>query len=497
MGDNGWRIPGSHGRWLLAAGAAAFVAWSAVLLPSGCQGPSSTRTPRLPPSPLEQAQAQAGGSATTPPTAEPVVRPERPKPPALRPIMPLGEPVVRVRVATIRGEPVTLSHPSGWLWVKPDGEAAGRTVRTPVAIRAAPGGWMVVESSDRAGAERVMLRGEVPLVIEPMKGWTREIQWKGGDWPGDATLVRRPDEGGDAADLVFSVPMETYLPGVLAKELYKGWTDEAYRAQAVAARSYALCEHAWWQGRRHYDVVAGQASQAWVGSTADATSRRAVQDTAGQYLMHDGRVVPAYYSSCCGGAPASATDAIREGSWMDIAPLSVDDGGDARPRGCCEKAPTARWRISLGTAELARRLNAWAEREGRKDLGALAGVKSISVAEANPAGRPVSFRIADPRGRKVLWDAEDLRYAVNAGASGAKDSLKSGFVSPRIDGGRVVFDGRGHGHGAGMCQFGAEAMGRAGRSHEQILRRYYPGATIESAADAVGAQASLDPREGN
>jgi len=303
--------------------------------------------------------------------------------------------------------------------------------------------------------------------------------------------VRRTDEGGGVADLVFAVPMETYLPGVLAKELYKGWSEEAYRAQAVAARSYALCEHAWWDGRRHYDVVAGQSSQAWIGATADPTSRRAVRDTAGEYLVFDGRVVPAYYSSCCGGAPASATDAIREGSWMDIAPLTVDSASDARARGCCEKAPTARWKMSIGTAELARRLDAWATREGRQDLGSLAGVKSITVAETNPAGRPVSFRITDPRGRKVLWDAEDLRYAVNAGASGSKDSLKSGFVSPRVENGRVILEGRGHGHGAGMCQFGAEAMGRAGRDHRAILARYYPGAQVIRAGSDAGARASM------
>ena len=482
MGDNGWRIPGSYHRWLFAAMATLAVVWSAVLLPSGCQGGAPRRSPKLPPSPLETARAPAG--AVDAPGVEPIQAPERPKPPALRPMLPASEPVIRVRVETVRGEPVTLSHPSGWLWIKGDGDEKGRTVRTPASIRPVAGGWLVRESSDRSDGSRVTVPGDGPLRVEPMRGWSREIEWKGGSWPGEAVLVRRPDLDADAADLVFAVPMETYLPGVLAKELFKGWTEQAYRAQAVAARSYALCEHAWWDGRRDYDVVAGQASQAWIGSTADAKSRDAVRDTAGEYLVFDGRVVPAYYSSCCGGAPASATDAIREGSWMDIGPLVVDGREDARRSGCCEKAPTARWTVSLGTTELARRIDAWAQREGRKDLAGLVGVKSIVVAEANPAGRPVSFRITDPRGRKVLCDAEDLRYAVNAGASGSKDSLKSGFLAPRIEGGRVVFEGRGHGHGAGMCQYGAEAMGRAGRGHVAILTRYYPGAQVLQAGSA-------------
>jgi len=203
MGDNGWRIPASYHRWLLAALGTAAVAWSVVLLPSGCQGSGVSRSPSLPPSPLESARAPS--SPAGPVVAAQPKAPERPKPPALRPTLPTQEPVIRVRVATVRNEPVVLSHPSGWLFVKPDGEAAGHTFRTPVSIRPAVQGWSVTESGD--GASRVSVAGDGPLRIEPMKGWNREIQWKGGDWPGDATLVRRPDEGGDAADLVFAVPM--------------------------------------------------------------------------------------------------------------------------------------------------------------------------------------------------------------------------------------------------------------------------------------------------
>lgn len=165
---------------------------------------------------------------------------------------------------------------------------------------------------------------------------------------------------------------------------------------------------------------------------------------------------------------------------MDIAPLIVDGKEDARRSGCCERAPTARWKVTLTAAELARRLDAWADAQQRKDLGGLTGVKSITVAETNPAGRPISFRIADANGRRVLWESEDLRYAVNAGAEGTRDTLKSGFVTPRLSGGRVTLEGRGHGHGSGMCQFGAESMAKAGRDHRAILRRYYPGATVQS-----------------
>lgn len=497
---SGWRIPDSYHRVLLLASATVVVVWSAALLPSGCQSQvevASTRRSDLPKSPLEKLDRGASQIAPPPTPTESLAAtaPTRPKPPVLRPALPTTEPIMRVRVATLRAEPIVLSHASGWLWMKPQNAAQGFTVRTPVSVQLTASGWRVSESSGTNAAAQVDLKSSGVLEIQSPQGSAAELQWKGGLWPGAATLIPRSDVGPDTADLVFAVPMETYLPGVLAKELYKGWSRETYRAQAVAARSYALCEHAWWQGRRAFDVVAGQGSQAWIGSTADAVSRDAVRDTRGEYLIFDARVVPAYYSSCCGGAPASATDAIRDGSWMDIAPLIVDQRGDARPKDCCEKSPTAHWKISLPVAELTRRLNAWAQQESRKDLGGLSSVKSVVVAESNAAGRPITFRITDTSGRKVLWGSEDFRYGVNSGSAGNKDSLKSGFITLRIDGGKATIDGRGHGHGAGMCQFGAQTMGKAGRNHFEILRRYYPGASIETAptdSAVIGdAQASL------
>jgi stage II sporulation protein D len=479
-GSGGWQPPPSAHRWLAMAAALALVAWTMALLPGGCQsGPSASRTPGLPQSPLERARA---AGVVEPPSMAERTPPARPMPPLERPMIPSTEPVIRVRVAADATEPFVLSHPSGWLWLKPTDQAQGRTVRSPVRIEATPSGWRVAESA--SSSRRIDLSGGAALEVHPPNGDDDEIQWRGGSWPGQATLVRR-DRG---VDLVFAVPIETYLPGVLAKELYKGWHPAAYRAQAIAARSYAMCEKAWWEGRRHYDVVAGQASQAWIGATADATSREAVENTRGEYLVFGGRVVPAYYSSCCGGAAASATDAIRDGSWMDIDPLRVVDQRSRRRSGCCEKAPTASWKVTMKADEFTRRLNAWAGDNGRKDLPQLGTVRSISVAESNPAGRPVLFRLRDGRGRTALWASEDLRYAVNAGSNGRGDSLKSGYLDPRVGGGMVTLQGRGHGHGTGMCQYGAQAMAVAGKDHDAILRRYYPGAAVKVSSSGPSAE---------
>lgn len=484
----GWRTPRSGRHWLAGAVATCFVSWTVLVLPGGCEGASrAPRTAELPQGSLER---DGGAARPTAPkqSAGGLPRRQRPAPPTQRPALPQQEPLMRVRIDEQQGTPVRLSNASGRLAVRTAGSTAPRTLATPLDLVRRGGAWTAIEKAGGAGASRIDLGAGERLFVEAPGGG--DIECRGGSWPGSAELVAT---GPDESDLVIVVPMERYLPGVIVKELIKGWAVETYRAQAVAARSYAECEHAWWSGRRHYDVNADQSSQAWVGTTRDPVALAAVRDTRGEYLMFDGGVVPAYFSSACGGAPASATDAIQEGTWLDIAPLDVTRRDAARPRGCCEKAPTARWKATIRCDELARRLNASAAAQGRKDLGGLGRVKSISIAESNAAGRATDFRVTDTSGRSVVWQAEDMRHALR---DGSKDVIKSSFVKASVSGGQVTFEGRGHGHGVGMCQYGAQAMAKAGSGYRAILQRYYPGATLQRASDGAPQQASMPAQGG-
>ncbi len=487
MGDRaGWQAP-RRGPWLAWAVATCVLAWSVLLLPGGCESASrAPRSPGLPPSPLDGSGA-GKGTATQPDAGEAVVRRQRPAPPTQRPVLPVDEPLMRIRVAEAEGDALTFSHPSGQLALRTAAAQAPRALRTPVELRRSGGGWIALEGAGSAGAQRQSLPPGDRVFIDSPAGATGEIRFRGGAWPGAAELVAT---GPEAADLVFVVPMETYLPGVISKELIKGWAPETHRAQAVAARSYAACEHAWWSGRRHFDVNADQSSQAWVGATRDPVCLDAVRDTRGEYLVFDGRVVPAYFSSACGGVPANATDSILDGTWVDIAPLQVDSARDARPKGCCEKAPTAKWKVSISCAEMATRLNAWAVAQGRRDLAGLGPVKSVTVAESNAAGRPSAFRITDGAGHRAVWEAEDVRRALR---EGSKDLIKSSLVTVQVGGGKVTFEGRGHGHGVGMCQYGAQAMAKVGRGYREILLRYYPGASVQRSPGAA-APSQATPR---
>ncbi len=488
--NSGWQPPTNAGKFFATLAALVIVSWGYMTIPSGCESTSPTRSrTALPGSPLEKksdgSSVVAAGTAAT--TADNVEKPKTP-PPQERPFPPTAQPDIRVRVAAVRGEPVQLTHPTGWLWLKGESAQAGRTFRAPIAVYPVDDGWRIVEANGTTQASNFRLKESGALQVEAPKNSRGDIQFGGSAYLGTAKIVRRADIDANASDLVFIVPLEEYLPGVLAKELFKGWQVNTYQAQAIAARSYAACEMEWWRKRRHYDVVAGQASQAWVGATSDAKSLDAVASTRGQYLVFDGRVVPAYYSSSCGGLPASAVDSIRDGTWTQIAPLNVTEKG--RRTQCCEKSPAAKWQASFSIAEIVDRMNEWSKQVGRKDLGPMNGIKSFVVGDRNSVGRSMTFFITDRNGKRFTWDTGDFRAAMNAGAESSRDSLKSSALEPRMDNGRLILDGRGYGHGAGMCQYGAEFMAKSGKSARSILERYYPGATIVTMPESSSSSAT-------
>ena len=77
--------------------------------------------------------------------------------------------------------------------------------------------------------------------------------------------------------------------------------------------------------------------------------------------------------------------------------------------------------------------------------------------------------------------AEKLRNAINYSGRGVEpppESLWSSHMSLRIEEGTVTIEGRGFGHGVGLCQYGAQALAESGKDYEEILAWYYPGAEL-------------------
>jgi len=404
----------------------------------------------------------------------------------------VGEPLVRVRLATAATELVVGSDRA--IAVGPDPgyvrNTEARLLSPPLRVVRQGARFVVV---DGRGVRGTWEAPAVRLATGPGQNLTLGER----AYPGDLTLVAvadgggadAPDAGGQASggrrfDVVNRLGMERYLPGVLQRELYPNWEPAAFRAQAIAARSYAVFELAL-GGQRHFDLESTVASQAYVGVARNPRAVEAVRATHGRVLRYDAdapRVLPAFYSSTCGGVRQDAWAAFRGEPTPQPAPLAGGTNGT-----WCSPSPQYRWEaIERDRAALSRRLAEWG-REHRHPLGGIGLLARVEVSRVGSSGRPASFRVTDDAGRSVGVRAEAFRAGCNTHVPGLPElprhqRLRSTHMTVTVSGDTVrLGPGRGYGHGVGMCQWGAQGMAQRGYGENAILAHYYPGAAVVDA----------------
>lgn len=248
--------------------------------------------------------------------------------------------------------------------------------------------------------------------------------------------------------VVNEIAMEVYLAAVLGSEMMPSFHPEALKAQAVASRTYALRKRLE-TADKPYDLGATVLSQVYEGiHREDPRTRAAVEATAGEVLVFGHEPIEAYFFSSCGGKTATGEEALgRDLPYL----VSVS---------CQEEMVLQRnrWNLRLSPADLGKR------------LGGIGEVRSLQ-AERTSTGRVASLTAETPSGRRRISGAEFRRRL-------GYETLRSLQFAIERKGGAYVFEGSGFGHGAGLCQWGAQAAGLAGKSHREILGHYYPGAEI-------------------
>lgn len=131
---------------------------------------------------------------------------------------------------------------------------------------------------------------------------------------------------GDGLTVINDIPIEQYLRGVVPSEMPPVWEHEAHKAQAIAARSYALAN----LGKRAkygYDLKDTPEDQAYGGATAETPQTNdAVIETEGIVLIYDGKIIPAYYSASAGGHTKDASQVWTKDLAFIKAVPSFDDG---------------------------------------------------------------------------------------------------------------------------------------------------------------------------
>ncbi|NLY69162.1 MAG: stage II sporulation protein D [Clostridiales bacterium] len=269
------------------------------------------------------------------------------------------------------------------------------------------------------------------------------------------------------AGRVMTLGLEEYLIGVVAGEMPVSFGEEALKAQAVAARSYAiyrisrdsqyiqshggaqLCTDS---GHCKAYVTREKLAAKWGEETADSIFEQvtaAVLATRGEILTYEGEVALAVFHSSSDGVTESA-----EAVWGRHVPylVSVETPEETEPQ------------VAVFT------------RGELVDLLAADGVKfedtALPVLVHDDAGRVASVAFGD-----VTVPGTRVREALG---------LRSTDFSLVILDGEYIFTARGYGHGVGMSQYGAAAMAAEGNSYREILAHYYPGTELVSLYDYMG-----------
>lgn len=301
---------------------------------------------------------------------------------------------------------------------------------------------------------------------------------------------------------IVEMDLEVYIAGVVAAEMPASFHEEALKAQAVAARTYALqkglvlggrgcskrpgadlctdstCCQAW--NREAAQAMFGRLKDnmatAWFFTEEEAYAVTkipvlvaesspsyekvitSVETTRGLVLNYGGELAQAVYHSTCGGLTAAATE-VWGRDFPYLQPV---------PDAYCSHSPYYRREIRM---ELSAFLAAVGLSMGdRAAIPVVAGQEPLlEVSRQGPSGRNLMLRLP-PRTPERLLSGSDFRRLLG---------LPSTHFHWKVQGNEIIFYTQGYGHGAGLCQYGADGMGQAGKTFEQILDHYYQGAILQ------------------
>ena len=326
------------------------------------------------------------------------------------------------------------------------------------------------------------------------------------------------------------IGVEDYLLSVISSEMSASASEEFLKAQAVISRSWVMAQiassrqerHAevpegiygvpslvshldsvlcndkakeeskvheyvkWYdhQDHRHFDVCADDHCQRYQGLTRATgdTVRRVIDSTWGQTLCYKGELCDARFSKCCGGVMEEFSTCWDDRDYPYLQPLPDAHGHD--PEGECFCNTTDKSILSQvlnnydqETTDFYR----WTEIHDRDSLSELiqrkSGLKigrlvSMEPLERSLSGRIMKLKITGENAVVIVGKELEIRRILS------ESHLKSSAFDVRIEDDSVILEGKGWGHGVGLCQIGAAVMASKGYTYIEILQHYYPGTVI-------------------
>ncbi len=351
------------------------------------------------------------------------------------------------------------------------------------------------------GPIRVTPLDENPINVAGLKRKGKQAAYRG-----NFEIIRVPDKKGKLS-LVNVLALEEYLKGVVPNELPPSFGMEALKAQAIAARNYAIRPRV--KNFPHFDVCDSVQSQVYFGYNTEAPeSNEAIENTKGLVALHEGEVILALYSSTAGGYTENFENAFSEpgGGNFPATPLPYlkgkpDDGktsvlnSDERARRFYTSQPASfdqksryyRWTKQWGAEELRNVLNSTLSNypscklisPSVKKGGDIGRIKRIDAVSRGVSGKIIALSVKTSKGEWIIKKELLIRRVFKKDSKALPSAnmvfdnvIKDGYLSIlRVHGG-------GFGHGVGMSQYGASYMSKNGYKFNKILQHYYTDIAI-------------------
>ncbi len=254
-------------------------------------------------------------------------------------------------------------------------------------------------------------------------------------------------KGDNGLYIINELPLEEYIKDVVAAEVSSDWDMEALKAQAVVSRTYALYQKKI-SGDSLYHIASSVLHQVYKGNNPDARIAYAVEKTKGEIITYDNSPIAAFYHSTCGGRTENPEEVFGKG-YPYLKSVETK----------CDLSPYSEWERSIDIKEIEKALN-------------IPLIKDISISSYTSTNRVKELNImTDSNILKI--PATEFRKTIGW------SRLPSTNFSINKDNNTIFFEGKGYGHGVGMCQWCALKMAREGKNYKEILSYFYPGTIIK------------------
>lgn len=325
------------------------------------------------------------------------------------------------------------------------------------------------------------------------------------------------------------IGVEDYLLSVISSEMSASASEEFLKAHAVISRSWVMAqikssdrrktmqipdgicstpslvshldallsdnaspepgettEYIKWydhQDHHNFDVCADDHCQRYQGLTraTGETVRKVIDQTWGQVLTYDGELCDARFSKCCGGRMETFSTCWEEKDMPYLQPLLDTPDHQDGECFCNTQDKEILGQVLNNYDQETVDFYSWIQKYDKAYLSELitrrSGIDvgeiiSIEPMERGQSGRIWKLKIVGTITTLVVGKELEIRRILS------ESHLKSSAFDVKIEGDQVILEGRGWGHGVGLCQIGAAVMATKGYTYDKILTHYYPGATI-------------------